>query len=47
MKKLVVISLGYNTGQTIYHQLCNLFSSILDIEYYFLLLHRHIILKLI
>ena len=36
MKKLVVISLGYNTGQTIYHQLCNLFSSILDIEYYFL-----------
>ncbi len=36
MKKLVIISLGYNTGKTIYNQLCNLFSSSLDIKYYFI-----------
>lgn len=36
MKKLVIISLGNNTGSTIYKQLYNLFSSSLDIKYYYM-----------
>lgn len=36
MKKLVILSIGYNTAHTLYEQLCNLFSASLDIKYYYL-----------
>ena len=36
MKKLIIISFGYNTGKTIYDQLNNLFAASLDIKYYFI-----------
>ena len=36
MKKLVIMSLGFNTAYVIYQQLRNLFSATLNIEYYYL-----------
>ena len=35
MKKLVIISVGYNTAHTIYEQLCNILYSSVDIKYYY------------
>lgn len=36
MKKIIILSIGYNTAHALYEQLCNLFSSSLDIKYYYL-----------